>query len=411
MTHKRIEELVNQVLLLLKQEGYKREVVDSHRRNLCRIKEYMDYSHLQSYSVSVGESYLLSLIEESATKRYKYKSMKSTINLLNDTLNEVPVRRKRVSKKVYPLPGEIGLQVKAFLEHFKRTELPNDKTVYKYNLALSRFSVRMDLDNVNLSTLNEVSVKQFMSTVENSRANVYLPLRRFLCYLYEKSLIPNDISAPLYRIKKYETEKLPSIYDINEIKQMESVIDRNTPKGKRDYAMFLLASRLGLRASDIALFKFGYIDWDNNLINFQQYKTAKEVELPLLRAVGEAIIDYIKYGRPQSNSKTLFLSSNAPYFEITASLVGATINNIIRKARVFTKNRHAGSHSLRHSLATQLLEQGNTLPLISEILGHSNSQNTMTYLNVDIKSLLSCSLDVPPVPESFYLQEGGVFYE
>lgn len=411
MKQKHIDELIEKVLLDLRKVGYNRNVIDSHKRTFNRIREYMNGFNIQLYSESVGESYKISQIDCDKTKSYRFREIKSAVNLLNDTLNDLPMRRKRVSKKVYPMPGEIGTYVENFLEYFKSTELPHDKTLGKYRLALSRFATRMHLDNIRLSTLNELSVRQFISTMQNSRASVYIPLRRFLSFLYENSITRTDLSLPLYHIKRIETEKLPSVYNIDEIQQMEHVIDRNTATGKRDYAIFLLASRLGLRASDIAMFKFSYIDWDNNVIRFQQYKTSQDVELPLLKVVGEAIIDYIKYGRPKSSSKTLFLGSRAPYLEITYSSISAIINNIIRRAKVFKRDRHAGSHSLRHSLATQLLEQGDSLALISDILGHNSTKSTSSYLRVDVNGLLSCSLDVPPVPEIFYQQEGGVFYE
>jgi site-specific recombinase XerD len=91
--------------------------------------------------------------------------------------------------------------------------------------------------------------------------------------------------------------------------------------------------------------------------------------------------------------------------------ISGIISNIIYKAGIETKTRHHGAHCLRHSLATQLMEQGTTLPVISDTLGHSNSQTTMIYLSVDINGLLRCSLDVPPVPDCFYMQKGGWFYE
>ena len=76
-----------------------------------------------------------------------------------------------------------------------------------------------------------------------------------------------------------------------------------------------------------------------------------------------------------------------------------------------TNNRHHGSHSLRHSLASQLLEQGTPLVVISDSLGHSSSESTMVYLGIDVKGLLTCSLEVPLVQEKFYTQKEVRFYE
>lgn len=73
-------------------------------------------------------------------------------------------------------------------------------------------------------------------------------------------------------------------------------------------------------------------------------------------------------------------------------------------------SKHHGPHSLRHSLASAMLEGGATIPVISESLGHRSTQTTLTYLKIDIQSLLKCALPVPSVDEDFYMQRGGAFY-
>ena len=94
---------------------------------------------------------------------------------------------------------------------------------------------------------------------------------------------------------------------------IENSIARSNAVGKRNYAMTLLASRLGLRASDIANLQFGEIDWDNNLLTITIQKTRKVIQLPLLAEVGNSIVDYLKNGRPKSSLDQVFLSvSSSP---------------------------------------------------------------------------------------------------
>jgi len=219
------------------------------------------------------------------------------------------------------------------------------------------------------------------------------------------------LSVRLVSIKSHRAEKVPSFYTNEEIRKMALTIERNTPAGKRNYAMFMLASQLGMRSSDIRHLQFGNINWERNIITFKQYKTEKTIELPLFTNIGEAIIDYIRNGRPPSKEKTIFLRAVAPFTAINdSSSFSCIISNIIYKAGIETKGRHHGSHCLRHSLATNLLKQGTSLPVISETLGHNNTGSTLIYLHVDVKGLLRCSLDVPPVSEKFYMQKGGMFY-
>ena len=175
--------------------------------------------------------------------------------------------------------------------------------------------------------------------------------------------------------------------------------------------MTLLASRLGLRASDIANLRFNQIDWDNNLITLTMQKTRKAIQLPLLAEVGNAIIDYLRNGRPKTELDQVFISSRAPYIGATKSCVCAAIQNAIITSGVDVNLKHHGPHSLRHSLASAMLHEESSLPVISESLGHRHTDTTMVYLKIDIPSLMKCALAVPAVSDGFYTQRGGAFYE
>jgi len=175
--------------------------------------------------------------------------------------------------------------------------------------------------------------------------------------------------------------------------------------------MILLASRLGLRASDIAHLTFDNIDWENSTITLSQFKTRKKIEIPLLVDVGEAIIDYLKYGRKRSESPKIFLYTRAPFTAMTNAAVAGALGRIVDASGVNTTGRKHGAHAMRHSLASRFLENKESIPVISEALGHQSTTTTMSYLRIDVESLRKCALNVPLVDTSFYEQEGGAFYE
>ncbi|HBV15444.1 site-specific integrase, partial [Chryseobacterium carnipullorum] len=229
-------------------------------------------------------------------------------------------------------------------------------------------------------------------------------LRSVLADLHSKKIIDFRTANILTNVKTRSDKKLPSHYTPEEVMCIEKSIDRKYAIGKRDYAIILLATRLGLRSSDIRLLQFSNIDWENNVIILEQFKTKEPIELPLLVDVGEAIIDYIKYGRPKSFSKYIFLKGNSPHLPLGGQALTAITKKYFIKSNVkFAKKRH-GPHSLRHSLATNLLKKGTPLPVISGTLGHSSTANTMIYVHLNTEDLLKCSLDVPPVSKDFYLQ-------
>jgi site-specific recombinase XerD len=411
MNNTSIDELIQTCLDTLKMLDYNEKVIQCHRRHLLKLKNYMISKRTIFYNESVGEKYQLDLLTDGNVTENILKDISHSINLLNDIFNKVQVRKRRTHPKIYPFPGEFGEYIQTFLEHVTTESRPTKSTMSMYVTALSHFAIRMQHDKVQPDNLDNIAISGFISSLQNTQLYVCGPLRRFLRYLFEMNVIKTDFSIPLFEIKCHRAEKLPSIYSTEEIRKMDAIVEKSSPAGKRNYAIFLLASRLGLRASDIRSLQFNDLDWDQNVINITQCKTQKKIELPLLNIIGEAIIEYVRNGRPKSDCKTIFLTAVAPYTPISIPGLSSIVSRIIYKAGIETKDRHHGSHCLRHSLATRLLQQGTILPVISDVLGHNDSQTTMIYLNVDINSLLTCSLDVPPVADSFYMQKGGWFYE
>ena len=191
---------------------------------------------------------------------------------------------------------------------------------------------------------------------------------------------------------------------------MEKSIEQSSAVGKRDYAIFMLAARLGLRASDIYSMRWDNIDWDSSKIVLYQHKTKQPIELPLLTDVGEALVTYARDARPKSNQAEIFLTCHAPYRALTTISVNGIISRIILGSGVDVNQRRFGTHSLRHTLASNMLKAGSGLPTISSVLGHESTETTMAYLRIDTDKLRELALDVPLVGENFYKEEGGAFY-
>lgn len=153
---------------------------------------------------------------------------------------------------------------------------------------------------------------------------------------------------------------------------------------------------MGLRSSDIIHIKLENINWDADVIEFYQQKTGQFIQLPLTDDIRYALLDYLKNSRPQTTFKNVFLRERAPLapYEETATIF-KIVSKYIKKAGIETGVRHHGPHSLRHSMASSLLEEKTSLPVISAALGHSNTKNTSRYLRIDIGLLRSVALEVP----------------
>ncbi|WP_431733805.1 tyrosine-type recombinase/integrase [Chondrinema litorale] len=147
-------------------------------------------------------------------------------------------------------------------------------------------------------------------------------------------------------------------------------------------------------------------------MNIKQYKTGKELTLPLLADVGNALIDYLKFGRPKNKISYVFLTERPPCGRLNSSnVVTHVVQRAFLRAGINTKNRRFGPHALRHSLSFSMLNAQTALPVITEVLGHKNTESTKYYLRIDLHSMRQCMLEVPIVSTDFYLQKHELFYE
>ncbi len=142
--------------------------------------------------------------------------------------------------------------------------------------------------------------------------------------------------------------------------------------------------------------QFSYFQWDKCTIEFVQHKTSNPISLPLPEHIKYAWIDYVKNSRPASNSPYIFIRNRAPYEPYASSNVfHYVITRYIKAAGIDCTGRRHGLHSMRHSLASNLLKNNTPYPVITGILGHENSSTTETYLSIDAKELRSVALEVP----------------
>lgn len=188
------------------------------------------------------------------------------------------------------------------------------------------------------------------------------------------------------------------VWNEDNIEKLLGQIDRDSPIGKRDYALLLIVIHLGVRDGDVRELKFENINWQSNRIEFIQSKTSQFQSLPLLPEIGNAIIDYLKNGRPASESPNIFIKHTAPYDGIKKA--GNIVTKYLRRADIpIEGDRQHGIHSLRHSLANRLLFQGVPLDIISGILGHITVNSAKEYMHLDINNLRRCALEVGDINE------------
>lgn len=364
---------------------------------------------LQFYDPAVGERFKLTCHHDGEVRHQEREKIRS-VEVLNDLLKTGEVRLRTHTPVHHELYGKIGEEMEKLIGHFSNLRR-SKTTINDYRLYLSEFLFHLNQNGVNdVHGIADCHIISFIQAHPTNKVNIVSALRVLFRYWAQNKILGNKFDDLFEGYKIKRRERVPSYYTAHEVMQIEQSVVRSSAVGKRNYAMLLLASRLGLRASDIAQIRLADVDWDNDKVVLEMKKTKKVIELPLLAEVGNAIIDYLRNGRPNSQLSNIFLSQRAPYRKATKGMVCSAINRIILSSGVPTEGKHHGPHSLRHSLASAMLKGGTTMPVISESLGHRSTQTTMTYLKIDVDSLRKCSLDVPTVPDDFYQQKGGAFY-
>ncbi|MEE3502786.1 tyrosine-type recombinase/integrase [Acidiphilium acidophilum] len=166
--------------------------------------------------------------------------------------------------------------------------------------------------------------------------------------------------------------------------------DRRTIVGRRDFAMLLLMVTYGLRAREIAALTLDDIDWKRDRLHVRERKADHTTAYPLAPAIGEAIVDYLKNGRPDVSSRVLFWRHLAPRTALTHSAVASSATKYLHKAGITV--RRPGSHTLRHSCVQRLVDSGFPLKTIGDYVGHRSASSTMIYAKVQVDALREVAL-------------------
>jgi site-specific recombinase XerD len=219
-------------------------------------------------------------------------------------------------------------------------------------------------------------------------------LRAFLRYLLCKGLISRDLVDCVPSVRRWRFSALPTYLSAKQIQQVLDGCDRRTPIGRRDYAILILLARLGLRANEVATLTLDEVDWRSGQMLIHG-KGRQQTQMPLPPDVGAAIAAYLRDGRPESDSRRMFLRDLAPNVGFASSgAVSVIARTALTRAGV-CGFAHQGAHLFRHSLATELLRSGATLTEIGQLLRHRDHDTTRLYAKVDIDGLRALGLPWP----------------
>jgi integrase/recombinase XerD len=407
MQKKSVKELLKDLEQELLRLGYTEGSMKVYRSRWKKIIQFAEERNDIFYSEQLGIDFVEShyrMFEKDFDKKLSQKDTQELriIRMIGDfQLHHTVLRRYYKHRKL--LADSYYIDISNDFKKFCEQKDYSKVTVDHYVKLSERFMDYLvsqgisDCRDIKLSVINSYIRTLAGYTYKTVEQNI-CSIRSFLRYLQEQDILKTDLASKTPMVQSRKQTRIPSVWTKEELDKLIGAIDRGNPKGKRDYAIILLACMLGLRVTDIKNLTFGCFHWEEKQLIFTQSKTSETVILPVPSKVGWAIIDYLKYGRPKVDSPVIFVRHIAPFLPFSESdHLYQLIRDYMRIAHLPSLKKHRGMHSLRHTAASRMLEHDTPLAVISDILGHADSDSTAVYLKVDINKLKECCLDTPEV--------------
>jgi site-specific recombinase XerD len=387
MDKKILPELNKAVIEKMRVSGYREQTVKVFG---YRFNEFLKYAEEQGekyYSEELAERYL--------KEKYNFPSPEINTRPPNMTYTAVRAlrklgdyqlygafRRKRQSIYDNAWAMEDMHIIEAFINKMSKTDTAENTK------KRALFDVQQFYDFIRIKGLTKISdiTSEIMGSYTLSVQGDTLryaktkmaTLKNYFRYLYQNGFIDRDFSGSVPKVIAPRNKTIPAIWTNDDVEKLLRVIDRASPIGKRDYAIFMLVSILGIRASDVNGLLLSQLNWQRKEINTTQQKTGKINVSPMTDEVGWAIIDYLRFARPKSDLPQVFLTLNAPYTALASTTAITRLKKYMQKAGLHeTQGDIAkGMHSLRHSFARKLLDENIELDLLADIMGHTKIKSS-----------------------------------
>ncbi len=292
--------------------------------------------------------------------------------------------------------------VEAFQEHLQRAHGTDQVSRHQYGRYVRAFLEEVFGNGpVDVAALSAPDVVCYVvSLVDRYQPRtirgVITALRHFFRFLRLKGLRDDRLEEAVPSVTQHKLTGLPRYLDDGQFERLLSSLSGSTARERRDRAMILCAARLGLRAGEIAAIQLEDIDWRAGILQVRTRKSGHGAVLPLPHDVGQAIIEYLRDGRPATQSRHVFvlhhLRVGAP---ATSGVVSEAVKNALQQADIEAPSQ--GAHLLRHTLATRLIRRGASLKEIADLLGHRCLESTRVYAKLDLASLREAAQPWPEV--------------
>jgi site-specific recombinase XerD len=382
--------LVTAVLADMENRGYSESMLRKHQIAYGRLERYSVGVNAEKYSTAIGEQFI-EFVKDSnrSLSRGMILYYERSVRRLDSILSGVEL--KRIVRQCNDYAKSCHDSAVAVFEDYLRRTGKTERRIRR--IAGTTAAFLANVEQMGCAQTESITAEMIIATFEQAsdKRGFRDEIGTFFQYAYNRGMTTQNLRHLIPTVVRHCG--VPSVYSPEEVERLLAAVDRSAPNGKRDYAIILIAARLGLRASDIAGLRFENLKADR--IELVQFKTKQPLTTVLTTEVAKAIFDYTDNGRPKTSDGHIFLDHGGYKAMGTSGIYSLTQRAFVR-AGVDCGSRKMGPHALRASLATALLAEGNDYPTIQRVLGQANIESTKFYAKAGTEQLRKHAIPVPP---------------
>jgi len=381
----------------LHEQGYSRSVMRSHIAKVSQFNTYLHYLGIKDCS-EVQEIHADRFIGRLSSKHGRISSRHppAAIRCLMKYLSIRGIQSS--TAQTPPYEGVLDAYT-ADLRHHRGLAESTIKTYRHYLVpflqSLDGKDILKSLSEVSPQQIHAFSGKQGRGKATTTRGKIHTTLRTFLSFCAKQGYVAGHLTEAVPKVFRYRLANVPRHTCEQSAQKLIESIDRSTSAGQRDYPIILLLHTYGVRGAQIRSLRLEDIQWRQSRIRFRSCKGGKEIIDPLTDAAGESLLDYLRYGRPKTVYRDVFLTDRAPFHPLKADNLYIMI--AARMHCLGITGPALGPHGFRHGFATRMLNGGQSLKTIADMLGHRDINSTFIYTKIDFETLKQLPLDWPEV--------------
>jgi site-specific recombinase XerD len=380
-------EIIGRFDIYLKRSGYSKFTRQNYLSSARHFYNWLEMSkqELTEINRKIVHQFLYVHLPVCRCPEPVYKDFKTVRASLNQMLSKSGhdlIRSTNV--KIFP---NIEAEINVFDQYLQNICGHAEATRWYHRRHVKKFLTYLFGDQAILANrITAENICQFVTEqavgLRSSSVGVLVySLRAYLKYLQFNGHAPLSLKAKIPKPPIWTGANLPNALNSRELAQFLSAFDRTTAIGKRDYAMARCLSDLGLRCYEVA-----------NILHLPKTKSRRGETLPITGDMGQAMVEYLRHGRPKTQSKSVFVYHRTP---MGKAVQNTTVRGAIRRAFARAGLSWTGTHILRSTLASRLLEGGLSLKEIADVLRHGSIDTTKSYMKVHFSNLAQVALPWP----------------